>query len=359
MLTKTVKLFFAFTLSSLLFMSCTNDMGGFQKNGPDPDMKLFEILDEAPAMLSVFKTIDPYEFNHRLDDLVSTNPDLLIKILKKSSAMMYDPYGFNGDDVVFPGIVKDMAESFTFFYETYEENEDDLDETMQVLEDVLNINSVVMLDGVNVLDKLLRLIRNTEYLDEELDNTSNIVNEYLYDNENSGSGNDVIDNLAAIKPGSVIIKVGKNIVGTDDGGVGSITGDGIRSGSIDYDSGKIDLNLRRNPDLTNDDVTCDYSLAGEQGMNDWNFFNEGQELGDMGYEGVNSLIDVLDIVRTLYDGADDIKDTTAYVRNFMQTLQSKDVTKMMVDSYNMLIKTGPGSIYEMEKEIADWIVADE
>ncbi len=60
----------------LLFaVSCSeDDLGDFQQNDPEPEFRLFTMLDDYPALRSAFDSIDSYQFNDFLCDAMNDIP---------------------------------------------------------------------------------------------------------------------------------------------------------------------------------------------------------------------------------------------------------------------------------------------
>ncbi|MCX7679210.1 MAG: hypothetical protein N2316_08310 [Spirochaetes bacterium] len=93
----------------------------------------------------------------------------------------------------------------------------------------------------------------------------------------------------------------------------------------------------------------------------WDFFSPYQELSDMGYNGINRLIENLEFVHTLYDGAEDLDDPASLLQNAMQTVvdENMDVEAKIADAIDFLENPLPGeSVRDIEEDIADWMIAD-
>ncbi len=93
----------------------------------------------------------------------------------------------------------------------------------------------------------------------------------------------------------------------------------------------------------------------------WDFFSPYQELSDMGYNGVNLLIENLEFVHTLYDGAEDMDDPASLLQNFLQTVldENMDVEAKVADMIDYIENPEPGkSIRDIEEDVADWMIAD-
>jgi len=93
----------------------------------------------------------------------------------------------------------------------------------------------------------------------------------------------------------------------------------------------------------------------------WDFFGPYQEMSDMGYDGVNRLIDNLDFVHELYDGAQDMDDIVYLTQNLLQTVvdDNVDVEAKVAEVIDYIENPDPGeSIQEIEEDVADWMIAD-
>ena len=94
----------------------------------------------------------------------------------------------------------------------------------------------------------------------------------------------------------------------------------------------------------------------------WDLFGPNQELSDIGYDGINLLLENLEFVYDLYDGAKNLDDPKILAQNFFQTIvdSNKDVETSIADVIDYLENPEPGeSVQDIEEEVADWMVADE
>ncbi len=141
-------------LAVILFSGCSGeDLGSFQQHDPQ-SIKLFDILNESPALSSLFQGLDPYEFNAKTDELVSANPELIVKTLRTMADTFY------GDKVILPQAMSDMADSLVSFHNTYRENPDSLNTAYDVITDILNIEAGAMTGGADTLVNLLTILKN-------------------------------------------------------------------------------------------------------------------------------------------------------------------------------------------------------
>lgn len=141
-------------LAGIIFTGCSgDDLGSFQKHDPS-SIKLFNLLDESPALYSLFRGLDPWEFNTKTDELVSTNPELIVKSLRTMADTFY------GDNVILPQAMSDMADSLVSFHNTYRSNPESLNTAYDVIKDILNIEAEAMTGGADTLVNLLTLLKN-------------------------------------------------------------------------------------------------------------------------------------------------------------------------------------------------------
>ncbi len=249
-----------------LMAGCAKEMDTtFQKTRPDPEIRLFRVFDNTPAIKSMFSNIDESEFNRRANDMLNANPELSAHLYQKLGSTFYGP------DAVFPQAVTSMAESLKSFHSVYSDDPDSLDAAFDVVSDILGLDSGVMMGCVNSVTELLVMLRNWK----------------------------------------------------DD------NGDGI-----------IDVSER------------DFY---------WDLFSHDQELSDIGYDGLNLLIENFDFVHELYDGAGDLDDPKVLVQNFIQALvdTNKDVEQSVIEVIDYIENPKAGeSVRDIEEEIADWMVAD-
>lgn len=174
---KTIKCLISFLL--VIGLSCSGQQTdtSFQKNDPDPKVKLFDLLDETPALKSAFSNLDPQEFNRRLNNLVNSNLLFMADFQRKTADTFY------GTNPVFPLAVRDMSNSFCSFHDVYMRDPGSLDDTVDVIDQILRLDSSIMCESIASLRDLLIYLR---------DNTV-IFNE---GQELEGTGVDVlIDNL--------------------------------------------------------------------------------------------------------------------------------------------------------------------
>ncbi len=155
MLRRTVtSLISIFFTAVFLFSGCSSDdLGSFQHHDPQ-SIKLFELLDESPALSSLFAGVDAHEFNLKTDDLVTTDPELVVKSLRTLADTFY------GDEVIFPQAMRDMADSLVSFHDTYRENPESLNTAYEVVEDILNIEASAMTGGAESLVNLMTILKN-------------------------------------------------------------------------------------------------------------------------------------------------------------------------------------------------------
>lgn len=252
-ISRTTGIFFfaAFIIYSVLILhGCSREEEmSFQKNREDPKVKLFQILDETPALKSLFTGLDMNEFNQKANDLINSNPDLLVDLSRRLAETFY------GDKAVLPLTVRDVSDSFSSFHSIYSRDPHSLDTAIDMGDRVLSLDSATMIEGVDSITDLLAYLR---------DNTP--------------------------------------------------------------------------------------------------VFNEGQEFGDIGVDGVTKLIDTFDFVHELYDNAADLSQPAALVQNFIQTLVDDNVdVETRVDELIDYFGKDPGdpeSVTAIEEGVADWLVAD-
>ncbi len=128
---------------SAFLMACAKQMDtSFQKTREDPDVKLFQVLDETPALKSMFEGLDSRVFNQKLNDLLNANPDLSAQIYRKMANTFY------GTNAVFPRTVRNLSDSFVSFHDVYTRDPNSLDSTLTVVDDVLSLDPEVMKEGV-------------------------------------------------------------------------------------------------------------------------------------------------------------------------------------------------------------------
>ncbi len=93
----------------------------------------------------------------------------------------------------------------------------------------------------------------------------------------------------------------------------------------------------------------------------WDLFSPTQELSDMGYRGINTLIENLRVGYTLFDNANDFKNPATLMKDFYLSLldENVDVEKRMAELIDSIERPEPGeSIRDIEEELADWMIAD-
>ncbi|MCP4136838.1 MAG: hypothetical protein GY754_38060, partial [bacterium] len=153
------RLFVIFACVGILisgFSGCSQEEVYKFQSHDNRSFKLWEIFDETPAIKSMFSTLDPGEFNDKLDELISSDPALMVDVLRALSETAY------GDDPAFPQAIEDLAESLTTFNNVYTDKEDELNSTIDVVENVLDIDPAVMTGGVDSITDLLKALQNTD-----------------------------------------------------------------------------------------------------------------------------------------------------------------------------------------------------
>ncbi len=269
-------------LLGVFLSGCTKEMDTtFQQTRPDPEVRLLQVFDETPAIKSMFSNIDEAEFNRRANDMLNANPELSAQIYFNLAGSFYGP------DAVLPQTVRAMADGLKSFHAVYSDDPGSLDATFDVVDDVLSIDSAVMMDGVESITDVLEKMRN-------------------WDDANSNG---------RLDPGE------RQFYDANESGV--------------FDAGD------------------SYFY--------WDLFGPYQELSDIGYDGINLLIENFNFVHSLYDGAENMDDPKVLMQNFMQTIvdTNKDVEKSIADVIDYLENPKPGeSVQDIEEEVADWMIAD-
>lgn len=253
----------------------------FQKTKADPKVKLFQIFDETPAIKSMFENIDQDIMNQKMNDLQNANPELQAQLYLSLGNMFYGP------NAPFPEMVKSMSKGLNSFHSVYSQDPDALDATIGIAEDILRIDSQVMMDGVDSIINVITRLRNW----------------------NDANNNGIID--------------------PDERLWSDLNGDGIKD-------------------------------PGEE-VYYWDFFGPYQEFSDIGYDGINRLIDNLDFVHTLYDGAENMDDPAYLMQNLLQTVidENIDVEARVAETIDYIENPKPGeSIRDIEEDVADWMIAD-
>jgi len=266
---------------AIAITGCSEDQMTFQKNKADPKVRLFQVFDETPAIKSMFTNIDQDIMNQKMNDLQNANPELQAQLYLSLGNMFY------GSGAPFPEMVKSMSKGLNSFHSVYSQEPDALDATVDIVNDILRLDSQVMMDGVDSIINVITRLRNWD------------------DANNNG-----------------IIDAGERLWN-------DVNGDGVKD-------------------------------PGEEAYY-WDFFGPYQELSDMGYDGVNRLIDNLDFVHELYDGAENMDDPAYLFQNLMQTVidENIDVEAKVAETIDYIENPDPGeSIRDIEEDVADWMIAD-
>lgn len=318
--------------------SCSSDdtMNPFQENRPQPQFRLYNVLDETPAIKSLFSDVDPYTFNILMDRLVRQDPELAVILMRNSASTFYGDPG----SVVFPLMVQDLSESFTSFYNSYEYDKDRFELMFDTAEKALFLDPDIMSHGAGTLSGLLSDIRNVE--------------EYIQYSDDIPSE---LEKKPVVR-GTVEIWVDGTLYAKDNG-FGDIIGvsDSPISGTIDYFTGELNLESGRDSNtrmLSQAEVETRYSVSGDD---NWNLFSEGQILDGMGYSGIASFINFADIAADFYSREPDPDDKSAFLLSLFHSLQDSPmgVEATMEDIVNIL---SDEEFAENEKAWADWLIAD-
>ena len=104
MKSKYIKLIIILLSIAIFSISCSDEMPSFQRNEAPPKVSLFDLLneEETPALLSMFEDLDPREFNYQLNDLLLTNPELIVLVSRKTADTFY------GDNVIFTATIETL-----------------------------------------------------------------------------------------------------------------------------------------------------------------------------------------------------------------------------------------------------------
>lgn len=150
-------------LSGMVAFGCSKTVGddGFQKTEPDDKVRLFEVLNESPALKSAFESLDPREFNRRMNDMMYSNPELMGEMMVRTGEALYVP-DTPGGKAIFPETVDKLSKSFNSFHTVYRTNPDSLDTTVDIVKAILDIDPRVMSDGASVIIDVLIALRNWE-----------------------------------------------------------------------------------------------------------------------------------------------------------------------------------------------------
>ncbi|NMB64137.1 MAG: hypothetical protein GYA16_04625 [Spirochaetes bacterium] len=72
---------FLFIFISMFLLSCSEGKFWFQRNDPEPPYRLFDLLDDYPALYDAFSGIDQHTFNVLLADSINADVDAVKDVL--------------------------------------------------------------------------------------------------------------------------------------------------------------------------------------------------------------------------------------------------------------------------------------
>lgn len=84
----------------LILSACSDDMGGFQKNVPDPDFVLFDMFENEPSLDEIWDLLDQEELNRKLAEMIKQNKEDFIIFSRINRDIMEDAD-------IFPEMMKD------------------------------------------------------------------------------------------------------------------------------------------------------------------------------------------------------------------------------------------------------------
>lgn len=93
----------------------------------------------------------------------------------------------------------------------------------------------------------------------------------------------------------------------------------------------------------------------------WDLFSPYQELSDMGYRGLNTLIENLNVGYALFDNAENLSDPATLMKDFYLSVleENVNVEERMAELIDSIERPEPGEgIRDIEEELADWLAAD-
>ncbi|HRP68335.1 MAG TPA: hypothetical protein PLY93_02265 [Turneriella sp.] len=153
-----------FLLLSLLWNACAPNELAFQKFEPQSDTALSDLFNETPAIRAAFTTVDPTEFNNRMDKLLRKDPVMGVKLMHALGSLAYQK---PGDRPALPALVDDVSSTvdrFARFYMATEARKDEYNQAMDVISALLDIDPSAITDGSYLGARVIKYLGENKWL---------------------------------------------------------------------------------------------------------------------------------------------------------------------------------------------------
>ncbi|MCX7632193.1 MAG: hypothetical protein N2Z22_02535 [Turneriella sp.] len=152
-----------FVLSAILgfiLAACKPADLEFQKMEPRSETALADIFKDTPAIRAAFSTIDPHEFNRRLDRLMQADPVMGVKTMHALGAL-------SKDRPALPQLadsISAVVDRFAQYYQATPERQQEYNTAVDVVNRLLDIDPQAITDGAYLLARIVRYMGESEPL---------------------------------------------------------------------------------------------------------------------------------------------------------------------------------------------------
>ena len=189
---KNIVIIITIMVLSLTFITCSkDDLSFFQKNDLEPEFRLFNLLDDFPALKDAFNNLDQGRFNTLLSKSINSNISDAAMVLGRVKRLIGDDPGHSERPVT------DILSNFrSVLYRINNQNDLDVDSIMKYPErssdytrDFYDLLTMIFKADLGISDNFLRMAKKTlgyidaRYGENEIDEIMSGLITFLRDND--------------------------------------------------------------------------------------------------------------------------------------------------------------------------------
>ena len=175
------------TLVASLSFCSNDDLAYFQKNEPEPEFSLFDILDDYPALRSAFDPIDQRKFNELLGKAVNDNVKEMKDVLTVVDDLISDPERPVTDSIfslrnTLCQVINQNEIDIDPLFSSRNSHADYAGNLYDLWDKISEKDITISENIISILRKVVAYIRNT-YSEEEIEEIMSDLITFIKDNE--------------------------------------------------------------------------------------------------------------------------------------------------------------------------------
>lgn len=170
----------ALTMLAFVWVACAPGEMEFQTLEPKSETALADLFNETPAIRAAFTTVNPTEFNNRMDKLIRADPVMGVKLMHSLGNLTYNKPAI-------PQLADNISatvDRFARFYMSTPARRAEYNQGVDVISDLLDIDAQAITDGTSFGARVIKYVGESTSLfpksDPTIPENAAFSNEYYF-----------------------------------------------------------------------------------------------------------------------------------------------------------------------------------